>query len=170
MTTAAPRKPRRKRHTLKVTKPNPRELRIERKFDASREHLWRAITKPECVAEWWGRGNKVDIEKMEMNRGGHWRFVEHAPDGPQGFEGRVREVVPQEKIVRTFEWDGEPGMTALETMTLEDTEDGHSKIVSTLQMYTKEQRDGMLNAGMKDGMRKSYAELDKVLVKMHSAE
>ena len=77
---------------------------------------------PALVAQWWGRGNKLVIERMEVRRGGHWRFVEHGPDGTHGFEGRYREVTAPERVVQTFEWDGMPGHVAVETMTLEDLE------------------------------------------------
>jgi activator of Hsp90 ATPase-like protein len=52
---------------------------------------------------------EVVIERMEVERGGHWRFVEHSPDGVHGFEGRYREVTPPERLAFTFEWDGMPG-------------------------------------------------------------
>ena len=67
------------RHTL--TTPTDRTIRVERVFDATRDRVWRAYTEPELIAQWWGRGHKVVIEKMEVERGGHWRLVEHAPDG-----------------------------------------------------------------------------------------
>lgn len=52
-----------------------------------------------------GAGQQAVIEKFELERGGHWRFVEHAPEGVHGFEGRFREVTPPERIVQTFERD-----------------------------------------------------------------
>ena len=64
------------RHTL--TTPTDRTIRVERIFDATRDRVWRAYTEPALVAQWWGRGNKLVIEKLEVERGGHWRFVEHA--------------------------------------------------------------------------------------------
>jgi hypothetical protein len=30
---------------------------------------------------------KLVIERMEVERGGHWRYVEHGPEGVHGFEG-----------------------------------------------------------------------------------
>ena len=33
---------------------------------------------------------RLVIERMEVERGGHWRYVEHGPDGVHGFEGRYR--------------------------------------------------------------------------------
>jgi uncharacterized protein YndB with AHSA1/START domain len=83
----------------RVTTPSDREIRIERVFNATRDRVWQAFTDPELVAQWWGRGNKLVIERMEVVRGGHWRFVEHSPEGTNGFEGRYREVTPKERVV-----------------------------------------------------------------------
>jgi uncharacterized protein YndB with AHSA1/START domain len=149
-----------------VTTPSEREIRIERIFNAPRERVWRAMTDPELVAQWWGRGNKLVIERMEVKRGGHWRFVEHADSGTEGFEGRYREVVPMERVVQTFEWDGMPGHVVIETVILEDLGDGRTKVVNVSLFHTTEERDGMLNSGMTDGLNESYAALDRVLAKL----
>lgn len=149
-----------------ITTPADREIRIERIFNASRDRVWKAFTDPSLVAQWWGRGNKLDIERMEVTRGGHWRFVEHSNDGTHGFEGRFSEVIPPERIVRTFEWDGMPGHVALETLTLEDLGDGRTRIVSTSLFHTTDDRDGMIQSGMEGGLNESYAALDRVLAAM----
>jgi uncharacterized protein YndB with AHSA1/START domain len=146
-----------------ISTPTDREVRIERIFNAPRDRVWKAMTDPELVAQWWGRGNKLVIERLEVERGGHWRFVEHSPHGTHGFEGRFAEVSPPERVVQTFEWDGMPGHVALETMTLEDLGDGRTRLVSTSLFHTTEDRDGMLQSGMEGGLNESYAALDKVL-------
>jgi uncharacterized protein YndB with AHSA1/START domain len=146
-----------------VTTPSDREIRVERIFNAPRERVWKALTDPALVAQWWGRGNKVVIERMETHRGGHWRFVEHGPDGVHGFEGRYREVTPPERVVQTFEWDGMPGHVTVETMTLEDLGDGRTRLVTVALFHTTEERDGMLHSGMEQGLDQSYAALDKLL-------
>jgi uncharacterized protein YndB with AHSA1/START domain len=147
----------------RITTPSDREIRIERIFNAPRDRVWRAYTEPELVAQWWGRGNKLVIERLELERGGHWRFVEHSKDGVHGFEGRFREVTPPERIVMTFEWDGMPGYVAVETAEFEDLADGRTKIIATSLFHTTEERDGMLNSGMEGGLNESYAALDRLL-------
>jgi uncharacterized protein YndB with AHSA1/START domain len=149
-----------------VTTPADREIRVERIFDAPRDRVWRAYTDPKLVAQWWGRGNKLDIEKMEVKRGGHWRFVEHSEGQTHGFEGRYREVTPPERIVQTFEWDGMPGHTVLETAEFIDLDDGRTKVVSTSLFFTTDERDGMLSSGMEQGMNQSFAALDRLLATM----
>lgn len=149
------------RHQLST--PSDREIRIERVFDAPVERVWRAFTDPALVAQWWGRGNQLVIEHMEVERGGHWRFVEHSPEGVHGFEGRYREVTPPHRLVQTFEWDGMPGHVAVDTVELEDLGGGRTKVVSTSLFHTVEERDGMLASGMETGLAQSYAVLDALL-------
>lgn len=48
-TTAAPNR-------ATVTTPSDREIRIERIFNAPRDVVWRAMTEPTLIAQWWGRG------------------------------------------------------------------------------------------------------------------
>ena len=133
---------------------------------APRELVWRAFTEPALIAQWWGRGNRLVIERMDVERGGHWRFVEHSAEGVHGFEGRYREASPPERLVWTFEWDGMPGHVAVDTMTLEDLGDGRTKVITTSLFHTTEERDGMLSAGMQKGLDQSYAALDRLLAKL----
>ena len=149
--------------TSKVTTPTDREIYIERIFDASRDRVWKAHTDPKLLAQWWGRGNKLVIERYELVKGGHWRFVEHSEEGEHGFEGRFREITPPELLSMTFEWDGMPGYPSVQTLTLEDLGDGRTLLKSRVQFYTKEERDGMLDAGMKGGMDQSFEALDRLL-------
>jgi uncharacterized protein YndB with AHSA1/START domain len=150
----------------KVTTPAEREIRVERVFNAPREQVWEAFTDPVLVAQWWGRGNKLVIERLEVHRGGHWRFVEHSDGGVHGFEGRFREVTPPERLVQTFEWDGMPGHVVVETAVFEDLGDGRTRVVNTSLFHTGEERDGMLQSGMAEGLNQSYAALDRLLARL----
>ena len=146
-----------------LTTPSDRIIRAERLFDAPRDRVWSAFTDPALVAQWWGRGNRLVIERDEVERGGHWRYVEHAPEGLQGFEGRYREVTRPERIVRTFEWDGMPGHVIVETITFEDVGGMQTRLVSTSLFHSTEERDGMLHSGMEGGMNESFIALDALL-------
>ena len=149
-----------------ITTPSDREIRIERIFNAPRDRVWRAVTDPASIAQWWGRGHRLVVERMDVEPGGHWRFVEHGPDGIQGFEGRYREVTPPERLVHTFEWDGMPGYVAIETIVFDDLGDGRTRIATTSLFHTTEERDGMLRSGMEEGLNESYAALDRLLATM----
>ena len=146
-----------------VTTPSDREVRTERVFDAARDKVWRAYTEPDLIRQWWGRGHQLVIERFELERGGHWRFVEHSAEGAHGFEGRFREITPKDRIVMTFEWDGMPAYVIVETVEFRDVGDGRTRIVTTSLFHTNEERDGMMAAGMEQGLNESYAALDRVL-------
>jgi uncharacterized protein YndB with AHSA1/START domain len=146
-----------------LSTPSDREFRLERTFNSPRAKVWQAMTEPELLEQWWGRGNPLTIERFEFERGGHWRFVEHSDQGVHGFEGRYREIVPIERMVLSFEWDGMPGYVIINTMTLEELPNGRTKLVSTSLFHTSAERDGMLSSGMEGGANQSYDALERVL-------
>jgi uncharacterized protein YndB with AHSA1/START domain len=52
------------------------EIVITRVIRAPRELVWRAITDPEQVAEWWGPdGFTNTVLEMDVRVGGVWRIV-----------------------------------------------------------------------------------------------
>jgi uncharacterized protein YndB with AHSA1/START domain len=145
-----------------VSKPTDREIRIERTFHAPREKVWRAMTEPKLLAQWWGRGNPLDIPTYEFTKGGHYRFVEHAGGETHGFEGRFGDIEAPQRSVQTFEWDGMPAHPIRLTINLEDDGD-RTHMVENMIFYSTEERDGMLMSGMEGGMNESLAALDKLL-------
>ncbi|HVZ71159.1 MAG TPA: SRPBCC family protein [Polyangia bacterium] len=163
---SAAAKPSRNTNRAVVTTPSEREIRIERTFDAPRERVWRAMTEEALLKQWWGRGHALDVERFELRVGGHWRFVEHEGGRSHGFEGRFREITPPSRLSMTFEWDGAPGHTMVQTQTLEALDGGRTKIVTLSLFFTQEDRDGMLSSGMEGGMNESLAALDTVLASL----
>lgn len=153
--------------TATVTTPTDRTIRIEREFDAPREIVFATFTNPDLIPEWWGpRGTTARVVEMDVRTGGDWRFVIDNGDGSEtGFRGTYREVVPQERIVQTFEWEGMPGYISLETATFEDLGD-RTKVTTVSVFYSTEERDGMLGSGMEGGMNETFQRLDEVLARV----
>lgn len=77
-------------------------------------------------------------------------------------------MTPPERIVASFEWDGMPGHVVIETMTLEDLGDGRTKLVNLSLFHPVEERGGMMQSGMTEGLGQRYAALDKVLARLDS--
>jgi uncharacterized protein YndB with AHSA1/START domain len=143
---------------------------VERVFNAPRDAVWRAFTEPEQIAQWWGRGNSLVVERFELWRGGRWRFVEHADDGVHGFEGTYQEVSPPQRLVWTFAWDGMVGHLVLDTTTFEELADGRTRVVSRSLLQTMQERDAILGDGMLTGREQSYAALDRLLQRDAAAD
>jgi uncharacterized protein YndB with AHSA1/START domain len=150
---------------ITLTLPSDTEIVMERVFDAPRELVWQAHSACEHLTQWWARGHDMSCE-MDFRPGGAYRFVEHAPDGNDyAFRGEYREIVAPERIVQTFEFEGMPGVVAVETLTLVER-DGRTTITAHADFGSKENRDGMLSSGMEAGAAQSWNHLEEVLRKL----
>ena len=149
------------------TMPSDREIVITRVFDAPRRLVFEALTQPEHLKRWWGlRSLTMVVCEMDFRPGGAWRFVMRGPDGNDyGFRGEYREIVPPERVVSTFEFEGMPGHVSVETLTLDEL-DGQTKLTSTILYQSVEDRDGHYNSGMEAGTGESYDRLAELLKSM----
>jgi uncharacterized protein YndB with AHSA1/START domain len=98
---------------------------LTRLYDAPRETVWKAITDPRHVAQWFGgEGFSSPVCEMDVRPGGHWRHVMRAPNGMEFPVNSVfLEVVQPERLVWTSE-DAEAAAAAgkpvnVTTVTLE---------------------------------------------------
>jgi uncharacterized protein YndB with AHSA1/START domain len=149
---------------LEVTTPSEKEIVMTRVFDAPRDLVFEAHSSCEHMSNWWGpRKYEFASCEWDFRPGGAWRIVHRGPDGEEyGFRGEFREIVPPERIVWTFEFEGMPGHVSVETLTLED-HDGKTTLTATSVYDTVEDRDGMLESGMESGAAESMDRLDEYL-------
>ena len=57
-----------------------------RSFDAPLSLVWTVFTTPEHIVRWWGPQSispVKKVEKLDLKKGGQWRFVAERPDGSQ---------------------------------------------------------------------------------------
>ena len=78
-------------------------------------------------------------------------------------------MIAPERIVDTFEFEGEPGHVLLESATFEE-QDGKTKLTLQSVYQSVADRDGMIAAGMERGVVDSMDRLDELLVVLKSAE
>ncbi len=153
--------------TFTLAPQKDREIVLTREFDAPRELVFKAMTDPKHIPNWWGpRKYTTIVDKLEVRPGGKWRFINRGPEGETAFRGEYREIVPNERIVWTFEWEGLPGHTSVDTAVLEDLGNGRTRLTATSVFANTEDRDGMLQSGMETGARESYERLDEILAQL----
>jgi uncharacterized protein YndB with AHSA1/START domain len=157
--------------TTKVTLPSDLEILITREFDAPRELVFKAMTDPTLIPQWWGpRDQTTTVDKMDVRPGGTWRFVSTGPDGTKSaFRGEYREIVPPERVVQTFEWEPMAGHISLETATFTER-DGRTLLTARTKFSSKEDRDGMIQSGMEKGLRETHDRFAELLAKLRAAE
>jgi uncharacterized protein YndB with AHSA1/START domain len=153
------------------TTPSDREIGMTRVFNAPRELVYQAYTDPNHVPHWWGpRRMTTTVNTMDVRPGGAWRVVQRDPEGNEyGFRGEYREVVPPERLVYTFEFEGMPGHILGETVTFEE-QDGKTTVTSTALFDSVEDRDGMLESGMESGAIESWDRLAELLERLKKSK
>ncbi|MGH2607727.1 MAG: SRPBCC family protein [Tepidiformaceae bacterium] len=150
--------------TLQVTTPTDREIVITRDFNARRDLVFDAHTKPELVKRWMfgPDGWTFAVCEIDLRVGGKYRFVWRKGTEEMGMGGVYREVARPERLVSNelFDEDWTGGET-LNTMVLIERDAG-TRLTTTLLYSSKEARDGALQSGMDEGMEAGYARLDAI--------
>ncbi|TMC09841.1 MAG: ATPase [Chloroflexi bacterium] len=144
--------------------PGKQEIVGSRLFDAPRELVFKTMTDPTLIPRWWGpRRHATRVDEMEVRAGGRWRYVLRDPDGDEtAFHGVYHDLTAPERLIYTFEWEGQPGHVLLETVTLEDV-GGQTKMTDLLVFQSVADRDGMVENGMESGARETMDRLEELL-------
>jgi uncharacterized protein YndB with AHSA1/START domain len=154
--------------TFKVTTPSDREIVLTRLFDAPRDLVFEAMTKPEHVKHWWGildERYSVPVCEIDLRPGGAWRFVGRGPMGDIVFYGVYREVVPPSRLVFTEIFEPFPDAESVITAVYTD-EGGKTRMTATCVYQSIETRDAVINSGMAKGAAISYDRLEEVAISL----
>ena len=155
-------------HPTTITaEPGKQELVITREFDAPRELVFKVVTDPELLPQWWGpRYLSTIIDKMDVRPGGEWRYIQRDAQGNEyAFHGVYHEVLAPERIIDTFEFEGLPetGHVTLETIRLEELPGGRTRLTAQSVYQSVIDRDAVLQSGMESGVNESYDRLSELL-------
>ena len=152
----------------KITaEPGVPQIVITREFDAPRDLVFRAYIEPDLLVQWLGPCNlTMTVDRYEPRDGGSWRYVHTDPDGnAHGFHGVFHGTPTPDGIVQTFEYEGVPGHVKLDTVTMTD-HDGRTLVRTVASFQSVEDRDGMIAAGMEQGVREGNDQLAELLAKL----
>jgi uncharacterized protein YndB with AHSA1/START domain len=157
--------------SFKVTTPSDQEIRLTRLFNAPRQLVFEAMTKPEHVKQWWGRlgeGYSVPVCEIDLRLGGAWRFVNRHPKGEVAFYGEYREITPPSRLVFTEIFEQFPDSVSVVTTEFTD-EDGRTRMTATVRYESLEVRDMVLASGMSRGAGISYDRLEDLVAALQRA-
>ena len=144
-----------------VELPSDLEIVVTREFDAPIALVFDVFTKPEHVRKTFAPfGEEVTVCSIDLRVGGDYHFVMVTDDGTEcSFRGTYLEVEPPTRTVETWHFDGWPGVEAVETMDLHET-DGVTKLTQRLAFRDKAGRDHMTKF---DGIVSSMDNVDDYL-------
>jgi uncharacterized protein YndB with AHSA1/START domain len=153
-----------------LSTPSDREIVVERDFDAPRELLFEAFTRPELVRRWLlgPDGWTMPVCEIDLKVGGRYRYVwrKESTGTEMGMGGVFREIVRPEKLVATEKFDESwyPG-EAIDTTVFEER-GGVTKMTLSVLYASKEARDTASRSGMERGMIAGYDRLEQVLASL----
>lgn len=139
------------------------ELIITRKFDLSVELLFKAYSEPELIEQWMG----TKVIKLENRNHGSYQF-ETSYNGNVVFKanGTIHEVLPNQKIIRTFEMENTPIGVQLEFLIFEKRTDSTSKLTMQIIYKSEEHRAEQLKLPFANGINMAHDKLQETLTNL----
>lgn len=145
-------------------------LRIERRFDAPRDRVWRAYTDPELLDRWWAPLPwKTETLSMDFRVGGSWHYLMKGPDGAQHFCRKdYLEIEPGQRYRALDVFADESGETNTDMpqqpMNTTFTGEGDSTLVVVVVEYASvEDLKTVIEMGIEQGITMAQDQLEALL-------
>jgi uncharacterized protein YndB with AHSA1/START domain len=147
-----------------VAEPGVPQVVVSREFAAPPKALLRAHTEPDLLERWYGPDFlTTTAEVLEPRDGGRWRWTQTDRTGERfTFFGLYHGTPSTERIVQTWEFDRQPGVVYLNTITFEER-GTHTLLTQNTVFPSVEDRDVYVRGGMDVGLRASFAKLDALV-------
>ena len=127
--------------TTLATKPS---LTIKRRINAPPAKVYQAWTDPQKMMRWYAPADAETLRaEADARVGGRFRVLMRTADGEEhDVSGVYREVVPDEKLVFTWQWRSKPEWESLVTVTLKRDGDATILTLTHEQLPDEAERDG----------------------------
>ncbi|MDQ0318679.1 uncharacterized protein YndB with AHSA1/START domain [Pararhizobium capsulatum DSM 1112] len=99
---------------------------IVRRIKASPARVWAAITRPEQMLQWWGPDAGPTLKaEADVRPGGRFSILFRLLNGEEyNPTGVYQDVLPEQKLVFTWEWAGMPERESLVSFLLRPLDGG----------------------------------------------
>jgi uncharacterized protein YndB with AHSA1/START domain len=116
---------------------------IVRRIKATPARIWAAITQPELMIRWWGPDAGPTLSVVaDVRPGGRFSVVFRLLNGEEhNPTGIYREVVPEKKLVFTWDLPGMPETESLVTFRLEPFDGGTELTLTHEHLPDEENRN-----------------------------
>lgn len=135
------------------------DLDLTRHYAAPPEDVFRAVTDPDMLAQWWGpEGVRVESGDLDFTRTGAWGSVMiNGEGGRYKVTGQVTHVDPPRSVGFTWAWHDEADRRGDEshvTITLADNGDGTTQFTLHHQQLATDEAAQNHNQGWTSSLRK----------------
>ena len=123
--------------------------------------------EPELVEQWMG----TTVLKLESKKHGGYQLETKDAQGNVVFRanGVIHELIPNRKIIRTFEMENAPAGVQLEVYEFEKETDDSSKLNMHVIFESLEKRDQVLQYGLVQGVNWAHNRLQEVIGKLNKS-
>jgi uncharacterized protein YndB with AHSA1/START domain len=138
------------------------EIMIIREFDLPVELLFKAYVEPEIIEQWMG----TRVVKLENKKQGAYQFETTDPKGNKHtFAGTIHDLIPDKKIIRTFEMENTSFPVQLEFLEFEKLTDDASKLTMHVIYKSIATRDQILKLPFAQGINYAHNRIQEILKK-----
>ena len=140
------------------------ELMITREFDLPLALLFKANADPLIIEQWMG----TKVLKFDGKKHGSYQFETSDAQGNVVFRanGAIHELMPEQKIIRTFEMENTPFGVQLELHEFEQLTDTTSRLQIRVIYESVAQRDQVLKLPFTQGINMAHNRLQDVVSKL----
>lgn len=118
-------------------------LQITKYIAATREKVFQAWTNPEWVSRWFAPGEMtVPLAEVDARVGGQYRIqMKNKDDETFTTSGEYQEIIPNEKLVFTWGWEGPERHESIVTIELHDKEAGTEVVLTHERLENTQSTD-----------------------------
>lgn len=140
------------------------DLLITREFDLPVELLFKAYVESDLVEQWMG----TKVLKLESRQHGSYRFETSDTKGNVVMQahGVIHDVIPNQKIIRTFKMENTPFEVQLEFLEFEHLTADTSKLNMHIVYRSGVLRDQMLQLPFAYGINMAHNRLEEIVAKL----
>lgn len=141
---------------------NPSEqfVWIYRDFELPLDLLFKAYTDKDCIEEWMG----TTVLKLDNFSQGAWKNETKDANGHVVLttQGVIHEIVPEQRIIRTFQMMNTPFPVQLEFYEFEAIDDSNSRLKMQVIYKSVEDRDNIMKLPFLQGINMAHTKLEKL--------
>jgi uncharacterized protein YndB with AHSA1/START domain len=153
-----------------IAEQNKQELFIIREFDAPRDLVFKAFSKPEILVTFFAPfGNTMHFNSHDYKTGGTYSWCNKDQSGKVlcTFNGVIHELEAPLRIIQTSEYMEAPerGHAVMEAMLFEELSNERTKLTIHDVCFSVADRDAMVESGMENGLIDIFNKLDELIEK-----
>ena len=137
------------------------DLLITREFQAPVALLFKAFTEKNLFEKWVG----TRLVKLDCQAHGSYRFETSGPEGHVLFSanGTFHEVLPNQRITRTFEMENSPFPVQLEFLEFEALSERSSQLIMQILFRSAEHRNQLMQLPFAQGLNQAHNRLQALI-------